>query len=226
MKTYVFPILICFLIVSNSSFSREFRVNQIPNGNKSRCSNCHVSSNGGGTLNAYGTEIYNNFLTSKNSSGNVIWNATLASKDSDKDGFTNGQELGDPLGVWKQGNSNPGNFSDVSNPGLSSSKPTDVIENASNQISDAIRILSLYPNPVINTATLNYELKYPGYVAISIYDYNGNEVKNIYEGFQSSGIQNFNFDVNSSQNKDISHGSYMIIIKSGSNAIVEKLIIK
>lgn len=225
MKSFFYIILTCIFLISNITFSRDFRVNQIPNGSKYQCLNCHTSSAGGGSLNAFGTEIKNNFLTSKNASGNVIWNATLANIDSDKDGFSNGNELGDPLGTWKSGNSNPGIFANVTLPGSASSKPTDVLENSNNQISDALKVISLYPNPVINSTFLNYELKYSDFITISIYDYCGNEVKNLFNGFQVSGIQNLSFEINSSPNNTISRGSYMIVIKSGSNVIVEKLVI-
>jgi hypothetical protein len=225
MKTIFLAIVICFLLISNATFSRDFRVKQIPNGSKFQCLNCHTSSNGG-SLNSFGTEIKNNFLTTKNATGNVIWNAALASKDSDKDGFTNGQELGDPQGLWKIGDMNPGNMMDMTNPGSASSKPTDVIENSSNQISDAIQIQSLFPNPVIDIATLQYELKYPDFVSISLYDYNGNEVKSIFNGFITSGIQNITFNINSTQSNVLIHGSYMLVIRSGINSIVAKLIIK
>jgi hypothetical protein len=227
MKTFILLSLLFFFLFVNNIFTREFRINQIPNGNKLRCSNCHISSNGGGSLNAFGTEVRNNFLTSKNSNGNVIWNAALASKDSDKDGFTNGQELGDPLGLWKIGNPNPGNSDDVSNPGSPNSKPTNVEENNSiNQISNDLQINSLYPNPMINKATLIYNLKHSEFVSISLYDYNGNFVKCLFYGFQNSGIQNFIIDANVSENKDLGHGLYMLVIKSGTISLIEKLIIK
>ena len=41
----------------------------------------------------------------------------LAELDSDGDGFTNGRELGDPLGLWRPGMPFPGTCSCVSRPG-------------------------------------------------------------------------------------------------------------
>ena len=75
--------------------ARAFRVGQIPNGSKFRCASCHVNSNGGGALTPFGTEINQNYLRSD---GSVNWNAALAMLDSDGDGVSNGQELGDPDG--------------------------------------------------------------------------------------------------------------------------------
>ena len=50
---------------------------------------------------------------------NHLWNAALAVKDSDGDGFSNGQELGDPTG-----SGTPIAGASVSLPGDSTSKPT------------------------------------------------------------------------------------------------------
>ena len=49
----------------------------------------------------------------------AFWDSTLAGQDSDGDGFTNGQELGDPDGDFL----NVGSASLVTNPGNASSKP-------------------------------------------------------------------------------------------------------
>ena len=43
--------------------------------------------------------------------------------DSDRDGFTNGMELGDPTGAWRVGDPAPGRVLSLSNPGVFSSIP-------------------------------------------------------------------------------------------------------
>ena len=53
------------------------------------CVTCHVNLNGGGSRNAFGDAFRAN---------GHVWNPALASLDSDNDGYTNGQELGDPAG--------------------------------------------------------------------------------------------------------------------------------
>ena len=52
------------------------------------------------------------------------WGEALAALDSDGDGFTNGQEPGDPNGTWSLGDSDPGDPSAVSHPGDATSAPT------------------------------------------------------------------------------------------------------
>jgi hypothetical protein len=78
--------------------ARPFRVSQLPNGSVVGCASCHVNPNGGGTLTPFGRDINNNYLVPSGRTGNVQWNAMLAMLDSDGDGVSNGQELGDPDG--------------------------------------------------------------------------------------------------------------------------------
>ncbi|MDA0748931.1 MAG: hypothetical protein O2954_20625, partial [bacterium] len=94
--------------------ARPWRPAQLPNGIVNNCATCHVSDAGGGPRNAFGQVVGSEFL----SGGNVVWNAALARLDSDGDGATNGQELGDPDG---DGTPTPG--AQVTNPGDPSSKP-------------------------------------------------------------------------------------------------------
>jgi len=85
---FIFLLIIFF---GSNLFARSFRVSQIPNGAKFNCGNCHVSSNSGGTRNAFGLAV-SNFLDVQNSSGNVQWGSELAILDSDSDDVTNGAE--------------------------------------------------------------------------------------------------------------------------------------
>lgn len=86
----------------------------IPNGSVNTCANCHVSSSGGGTRTPFGEDV-----ATTRSGGAVQWPA-LYDLDSDDDGQTNGQELGDPCGSWSAG-ATPGRTTGISNPGIASS---------------------------------------------------------------------------------------------------------
>lgn len=72
--------------------ARPYRVDLIPNGNVYGCSTCH-DFGGGGPRNAFGYAVEQVAIGSQ-----PFWNAALAALDSDQDGFTNGEELGDPAG--------------------------------------------------------------------------------------------------------------------------------
>jgi hypothetical protein len=88
--------------------------NQIPNGFVNRCANCHVDPAGGGERNSFG-QAY--------SDEGFLWSESLASDDSDGDGFTNGAELQDPAGAWVFGDPEPGQQRLVSSPGFDFSTP-------------------------------------------------------------------------------------------------------
>jgi hypothetical protein len=108
-------IVLLLLTCIPSAFARPFRPGMMPNGGRFNCSNCHVSSNGGGARNLFGADVLD---IVGGSSAIPFWSPTLAALDSDGDGFTNGQELGDPDG---DGTPIPG--ASVSNPGSATSKP-------------------------------------------------------------------------------------------------------
>ncbi len=104
------------LLLPNSAMARPFRPAMIPNGTTFSCNTCHTS--GGGTpRNPFGLAVQ----AITGSSAVAFWSPTLAALDSDGDGFTNGQELGDPDG---DGTAIAGWA--VTNPGLASSKPVNV----------------------------------------------------------------------------------------------------
>lgn len=87
------------------------------------CFSCHSDVSGGGPRNAFGQTIEKGFLSGSGFSGNVVWGTTLAKIDSDGDGFTNGEELGDPEGMWWPGDPAPGTPSLITYPGDPASKP-------------------------------------------------------------------------------------------------------
>ena len=103
--------------------ARFFRPGQIPNGGENGCLNCHMSPSGGDARNAFGLTIQGDFLTSVDADGAVLWGPDLAAIDSDDDGFTNGEELGDPDGTWEAGDDLPGDPADVTLPGDPDSHP-------------------------------------------------------------------------------------------------------
>jgi hypothetical protein len=64
----------------------------------------------------------NSFSLALTAAGNA-WTFTLCKADTDGDGFTNGEELGDPECVWTPGQV-PARTTDISNPGEWASVPT------------------------------------------------------------------------------------------------------
>jgi hypothetical protein len=92
---------------------------QVPNGAASNCFACHTN---GGSDSAAKTAFADAFKAA-----GKTWTADLANADSDGDGQTNGQELGDPCGTWKSGAEAPraDNISNPGDPASKSSTPTE-----------------------------------------------------------------------------------------------------
>ena len=124
--------ILTVLVSPNAALAHEFYVGRVPNpvttvnsvGIVRPCITCHNNPDGGdgcvptgGTapcLNPFGLAFRTNAFT---------WNATLASGDADGDGFTNGQELQDPLGAWRPGAAEPGVAAYHTAPGFATDDP-------------------------------------------------------------------------------------------------------
>ena len=106
--------IILLTLFSHDLIARSWRVSQIPNGSVNGCRTCHNSSYR--SLNSFGLDVRS--VVGRGSTA-TFWTSILASKDSDGDGTSNGQELGDVDG---DGVSTIPR-SDVTNPGDSNSKP-------------------------------------------------------------------------------------------------------
>lgn len=176
MKKTIIPIVFSVLFVlSITVISRDFRVQRIPNGNKFNCQNCHVSVFGGDDRNPFGAAVEQ--LVTPGGTQN-FWGPSLASLDSDGDGFTNGEELQDPNGTWQQGQPAPGNFALVTNPGDPNSKPsTTSVEEL--QIPNKYSLLNNYPNPFNPSTRIVFEIPQAENVTLKIFNMNGELIKTL-----------------------------------------------
>lgn len=103
MKTLMTTFGLTFLLAANNGFAESGYVSLIPNGSVLSCIACHVNAD----PDADGTDRNDFGLAWRNNTPARTWNSLLATQHSDADGFTNGQELGDPAGTWVPGNPNP-----------------------------------------------------------------------------------------------------------------------
>ena len=194
MKGKLLFFSILFLsIASTILVSRSFRVTQIPNGNQAQCLNCH-NSEFGGSRNVFGQAIQSGFLSTPGPSGNVQWGPELAALDSDNDGFTNGEELGDPDGTWSQGQPAPGDPNNISNPGDPNSTPPVVSITELDGIPTTYELSQNYPNPFNPTTTINFSTTQAGNVSLTIYNSLGEEIETLVNEFLPSGNYAFDWD--------------------------------
>ena len=105
------PLALAAVIVSlaGPASARPAYVGGAPNVD---CGSCHVSAAGGGARNAFGEDV--EAAMPFTGPDTDTW-TKLFCVDSDGDGRTNGEELGDACGAWRIGDSNP-DFS-ATNPG-------------------------------------------------------------------------------------------------------------
>merc|ERR1719237_1097368 len=75
----------------------------------------HVNEAGGGARNQFGVDFHEAYTG--------VWDEIICRMDSDGDGMTNGEELGDPNCVWTPGQT-PEFTEGITHPGLVCSAPT------------------------------------------------------------------------------------------------------
>lgn len=215
-KINYLPAILLIILSFNLVIAREFRVQQIPNGSKNGCLNCHVDPNGGGTRNAFGKAVEARVSPGGNQE---FWDATLAKLDSDNDGFTNGQELQDPNGIWKPGQSNPGNASMVTLPGNADSKPT-AIESENFELPVTYRLEQNYPNPFNPSTTIKFSLPNSGFTQLSVFDITGREISSLINKNLSAG--NYTVEFNAAE---LASGIYFYRIHSKDFVDTKKFIL-
>ncbi|MBX3042284.1 MAG: T9SS type A sorting domain-containing protein [Candidatus Kapabacteria bacterium] len=221
MKKYFLFFLIG--VISTPLYSRPFRVEQVPNGGKFQCLTCHTSGSGG-SLNSFGQEVFSNHLSVRNAAGNVIWSESLASIDSDGDGFTNGEELLDPQGVWKIGQSDPGNPADVGNPGNPNSVPVGVLEWLTGNSNSLLKINSVSPNPVIDVINLSIEVKETSIVEVKLFDISGRLVAFIDKKEMQSGTYSISYPLNRFS-ASLSSGNYVLSVTGDNASDIQSIVI-
>lgn len=109
MKRCLAATLAC--VFADLAWGHGVYLNSLPNGNQVGHSVGHFQSYGGGERTQFGEDFV---------SAGYAWTTTLCRTDSDGDGRTNGEELGDPCCVWSSGKT-PKCTSGISNPGLARS---------------------------------------------------------------------------------------------------------
>lgn len=81
---------------------------------------------------------------------------------------------------------------------------------------------SVYPNPVVNSATINFNLPETGNVNITLVDAVGNTVSNIFSGNKNAGSQSVDFNANG-----FTSGNYFVKVEAGSyNKVMRLQIVK
>ncbi|MCK5456298.1 MAG: T9SS type A sorting domain-containing protein, partial [Melioribacteraceae bacterium] len=179
----IYTTTIIFFLLSSALFliGRSFRVSKLPHGTKFSCNTCHTNG-GGSPRNAFGLDVESRVSPGGSES---FWTPELAAMDSDGDGFTNGEELQDPNGVWVEGTANPGDVSLVTNPGSASSVPTSIFDINSNF---TFHLANNYPNPFNPSTEISFSLDRSQVVKLSVYNLSGQLVSDLVDRQMDKGI--------------------------------------
>ncbi len=128
MKKLSLALLVSASLISVNAFAHRGFVGAkvVPNVAENTCQTCHVGTGGGSPWNTFGGALMDDQITYYDG-GQPNW-ASFCDEDFDGDGFTNGEELGDPnctfpamaAGVWE------------SNPADSNSVPSNNANNGTN----------------------------------------------------------------------------------------------
>ncbi|XP_071153963.1 tyramine beta-hydroxylase-like [Mytilus edulis] len=117
-------LVICVLLISlfDGNYSYPSYQSSIPNGDKAPHP-CHQNKlwdgvghklpEGGGALNPFGIDLYQNKVNT-----GKIWTKSICEADSDGDGRSNGQELGDPDCLWTENINQLLTNSTITHPGI------------------------------------------------------------------------------------------------------------
>jgi hypothetical protein len=215
----LFLIALIFLLMMGNGYSREKRVNQIPNGAKFSCGNCHNGQ--GGPRNVFGQTIQSGYLTEVNSNGNVIWGASLAGLDSDGDEFSNGIELQDPSGAWSIGNPAPGVYTSVTNPGTATSKPPSAVDGRDGVIIPSLpKIYPNYPNPFNPSTSITFDLPRDMHVLLQVLDTRGRRMAILLDERRTAGPHTIKFDASG-----LAGGVYLMVLTAGEFRAMERMML-
>jgi hypothetical protein len=113
--------LVLIGLIAPTAAARNAFSTDVPNGETFDCASCHIDMNLALNLTWFGVDValtYDDYTDPK-----VRWEH-LVHLDSDEDGQTNGEELGDPCGVWLKGDDPL--YEEISNPGDDQSLLADV----------------------------------------------------------------------------------------------------
>ncbi len=159
-------LIITFMFSMSQVLAKPGFPSVIPNGSENGCLNCHKFGPGS-ERNQFGQDFAEN---------GFAWEG-LFDIDSDGDGFTNGQELQDPDGLWVEGEE-IGDPELVTLPGDDSDFPTSIKD-----ASRYINFTNIFPNPATHTINLELFVKSSGNMEVVLLDMQGREVASLFNAY-------------------------------------------
>ncbi|MBR5146785.1 MAG: T9SS type A sorting domain-containing protein, partial [Bacteroidales bacterium] len=98
-------------------------------------------------------------------------------------------------------------------------KEAESIEENTSLVNSSLE-MSIYPNPVVSEATINFNVNETAAVSYQIYDLSGRMVQNATLGNYGQGSHSANFNVNG-----LTAGTYIVKVQAGSVSNTTKILV-
>lgn len=84
---------------------------------------------------------------------------------------------------------------------------------------------SVYPNPAREEVWIHFRKQQSGWASIGVFDLSGKQVRNLYEGYTSTGDLKVKWDLRDAHGNSASNGIYFITLNDGSRMHTRKLVV-
>ena len=97
------------------------------------------------------------------------------------------------------------------------------VSNEFKSIPDNFIVMQNFPNPFNPSTTIKYDIYKNSPVQITVYDIMGNSVKNLFNGYQVSGLKSINWDATNNTGDIVSSGMYFYKVQVGESYEIKRM---
>ena len=106
---------------------------------------------------------------------------------------------------------------------LSSTSSVLSIEDLTTVIINDFVLLQNFPNPFNSITSISFQLQAESSLSVTIYDFMGNVVKDLFSGIESSGYKSINWDATNNNGDLVSTGMYFYRLRVGDASEVKRM---
>ena len=106
---------------------------------------------------------------------------------------------------------------------LSSNSLVVSMEDLTTVIINDFVLLQNFPNPFNSITSISFQLQAESSISVTIYDFMGNVVKDLFSGLESSGYKSINWDATNNNGDLVSSGMYFYRLQVGDGSEVKRM---
>ena len=106
---------------------------------------------------------------------------------------------------------------------LSSTSSVLLMEDLTTVIINDFVLLQNFPNPFNSITSISFQLQAESSMSVTIYDFMGNVVKDLFSGIESSGYKSINWDATNNNGDLVSTGMYFYRLRVGDASEVKRM---